>query len=63
MCPSVREYGVGKSIVGGNLDKAEFARAFDLQKTHDCARIRISCVSRVFKELKVRSKFNDSSPE
>jgi hypothetical protein len=30
MCLSVRKYCVGKSIIGSNLDKAEFAKAFDL---------------------------------
>ena len=38
-----------------NAGIAEFARAFDLQKAHDCARIRISAMSRVSEEVKVRS--------
>jgi hypothetical protein len=49
--------------MGSNLDEAEFASAFDLQKTHDCARIRISRVSCGSEEGTVRLKFLKSSPE
>ena len=42
--------------MGRNLDEAKFAGAFDLQKTHNCALIRISRVSRRTRGFKVRSR-------
>jgi hypothetical protein len=41
--------------MSGNLDEAELARGFDLQKTHNGARIGISCVSRRAEEVKISS--------
>ena len=31
--------------MGSNLDEAELATAFDLQKTHNRARVKMLCVS------------------